>query len=315
MPTKLPDLSLPDQGGAPRSLSELAGGDPLILHTFRGHWCPKEQRFFRRLVALQDELEVGYARLASLSVDPPEVNAAFRSGLGARWTFLSDADRSAQSRLRLRETTDTVHAPYVPRVFVLLPDLTVAAEYDGYWYWGGRRPASWCASCARPRGGSGPTTTRPRRERAARLARARPRPAGGRDGRGPCRGGGRRPARLARRLAAGGQARPSRPARRPGRVLAGRPGRLGVLPPPRGARRDLRRPGGPARPPARARRGGTVDGGHHARVRRSATSAARWSRRRRSGGSPTPSRSSGAGAGCRSRRACSPAARSACPRR
>ena len=136
MPTKLPDLSLPDQGGAPRSLSELAGGDPLILHTFRGHWCPKEQRFFRRLVALQDELEVGYARLASLSVDPPEVNAAFRSGLGARWTFLSDADRSAQSRLGLRETTDTVHAPYVPRVFVLLPDLTVAAEYDGYWYWG-----------------------------------------------------------------------------------------------------------------------------------------------------------------------------------
>ena len=136
MPTKLPDLSLPDQGGAPRSLSELAGGDPLILHTFRGHWCPKEQRFFRRLVALQDELEVGYARLASLSVDPPEVNAAFRSGLGARWTFLSDADRSAQSRLGLRETTDTVHAPYVPRVYVLLPDLTVAAEYDGYWYWG-----------------------------------------------------------------------------------------------------------------------------------------------------------------------------------
>ena len=115
---------------------ELAGGDPLILHTFRGHWCPKEQRFFRRLVALQDELEVGYARLASLSVDPPEVNAAFRSGLGARWTFLSDVDRSAQARLGLRETTDTVHAPYVPRVFVLLPDLTVSAEYDGYWYWG-----------------------------------------------------------------------------------------------------------------------------------------------------------------------------------
>ena len=84
MATKLPDLLLPDQGGAPRSLSELAGGDPLILQTFRGHWCPKEQRFFRRLVALQDELEVGYARLASLSVDPPEVNAAFRSGLGAR---------------------------------------------------------------------------------------------------------------------------------------------------------------------------------------------------------------------------------------
>ena len=133
---RLPELELIDHGGAARTLTALAGGDPLILHTFRGHWCPKEQRFFRRLVALQDELEVGYARLASLSVDPPAVNAALRSGLGARWTFLSDEDRAAQATLGLRETTDTVHAPYVPRVFVLLPDRTVLSEYDGYWYWG-----------------------------------------------------------------------------------------------------------------------------------------------------------------------------------
>lgn len=138
MPTRpsLPDLELIDHTGSPRRLSELAGGDPLILQTFRGHWCPKEQRFFRRLLPLQDELEVGYARLASLSVDPPAVNAAFRAGLGARWTFLSDEDRSAQAELGLRETTDTTHDPYVPRVFVLHPDLTVRAEYDGYWFWG-----------------------------------------------------------------------------------------------------------------------------------------------------------------------------------
>ena len=134
--TSVPDLELPDHHGSPRRLAELAGGDPLVLHTFRGHWCPKEQRFFRRLVALQDELEVGYARLASLSVDAPAVNAAFRDGLGARWTFLSDEDRSAQRELGLRETTDTVHDPYLPRVLVLLPDLTVVAEHDGYWFWG-----------------------------------------------------------------------------------------------------------------------------------------------------------------------------------
>ena len=134
--SSVPDLELSDHHGSPRRLAELAGGDPLVLHTFRGHWCPKEQRFFRRLVALQDELEVGYARLASLSVDAPAVNAAFRDGLGARWTFLSDEDRSAQRELGLRETTDTVHDPYLPRVLVLLPDLTVVAEHDGYWFWG-----------------------------------------------------------------------------------------------------------------------------------------------------------------------------------
>src|SRR5436190_1496668 len=86
-----PDLELPDHTARPRLLSELAGGDPLAVITSRGWWCPKEQRSLRNLVALQDELEVGYARVVVLSVDPPEVQAAFRSGLGARFTFLSDA--------------------------------------------------------------------------------------------------------------------------------------------------------------------------------------------------------------------------------
>ena len=136
MADRLPDLELLDHSGNTRRLSELVGGDPTILQTYRGPWCPKEQRFFRTLVALQDELEVAYCRLLSLSVDPPEVAYAFRAGLGARWPFLCDAERRVQERLGLRETTDTVHEPYVPRVFVLRPDLSVHREYDGYWYVG-----------------------------------------------------------------------------------------------------------------------------------------------------------------------------------
>jgi peroxiredoxin len=131
-----PDLALPDHSGSPRLLSELAAGDPVVLTTYRGWWCPKEQAFFRRLLALQDEVEVGYARLVSLSVDPHPVTAAFRAGLGARWTFLSDPDRTALAELGLRETTDTVNNPYVPAVFTLLPDLTIHRAYDGYWFWG-----------------------------------------------------------------------------------------------------------------------------------------------------------------------------------
>jgi peroxiredoxin len=133
---RIPDLELRDHAGSVRSLSALVAGDPTIVQTYRGWWCPKEQAFFRRLVALQDELEVAYARIVSLSVDPSEVAAAFRAGLGARWTFLSDPDRSALARLGLRETTDTVHGPYVPAVFVLAPDLTVHRAYDGYWFSG-----------------------------------------------------------------------------------------------------------------------------------------------------------------------------------
>ena len=53
-----PDLDLPDHTGRPRLLSELAGGDPLVLCTSRGWWCPREQRHLRELSRLQEELEV-----------------------------------------------------------------------------------------------------------------------------------------------------------------------------------------------------------------------------------------------------------------
>lgn len=131
-----PDLRLLDHDGHERSLSELCGGDPLLLHTFRGWWCPKERAFFRELTALQDSAEVGYVRFASLSIDPPATNAAFRAGLDARWPFLSDVDGVALESLGLREVTDTLHRPYLPTVWLLTPDLTVHRWWLGYWYWG-----------------------------------------------------------------------------------------------------------------------------------------------------------------------------------
>ena len=131
-----PDLVLTDHASNERALSNLVAGDPTIVQTYRGWWCPKEQAFFRSLVALQDEMEVAYTRIVSISVDPAPVSAAFRAGLGARWTFLSDPERIAQEQLGLRETTDTVYDPYVPAVFTLAPDRTVYRAYDGYWFWG-----------------------------------------------------------------------------------------------------------------------------------------------------------------------------------
>ena len=134
--TAFPDVELTDHAGNRRRLSELVAGDPTVLQFYRGWWCPKEQAFFRGLIALQDEVEVAYSRIVSVSVDPPEVAAAFRAGLGARWTFLADPDRTVQAELRLRETTDTVNYPYAPAVFTLFPDLTIHRAYDGYWFWG-----------------------------------------------------------------------------------------------------------------------------------------------------------------------------------
>lgn len=131
-----PDLELPDHAGNTRRLSELVNGDPALLTFYRGWWCPKEQAFFRQLAQFQDEDEVAYTRMVSVSVDPPEIEAAFRAGVGARWTFLSDERRRYLDLLELRETTDATHDPYVPTVVVLYPDLRIAAQYVGYWYWG-----------------------------------------------------------------------------------------------------------------------------------------------------------------------------------
>lgn len=133
---RVPDLDLPDHDGRPRTLSALAGGDPLVLCFSRGWWCPKEQAFLRGLVRLQEELEVAYARIAVVSVDAPEVQAAFRAGLGARFAFLSDHERRWLGPLDLLETTDAVHAPYRPVALTLFPDLTIHAAYDGYWFSG-----------------------------------------------------------------------------------------------------------------------------------------------------------------------------------
>jgi peroxiredoxin len=132
---QLIDMEVPDHNGHTRRQSELAAGDPLAVNFHRGWWCPKEQAFFRRLVALQDEAEVAYTRLVSIGIDPPEVAAAFRAGLDARWTFLSDRNGATRascvcSRPRTRCTGRTC-----PASFTLHPDLRIHAAYNGYRFW------------------------------------------------------------------------------------------------------------------------------------------------------------------------------------
>src|SRR3989441_12069893 len=83
------DFELADHNGNPRRLYELVAGDPAVLQFYRGFWCSKDQAQFRGLVQLQSKVEGAYTRVISVSVDPPAVEAAFRAGIGARWTFLS----------------------------------------------------------------------------------------------------------------------------------------------------------------------------------------------------------------------------------
>jgi peroxiredoxin len=89
------------------------------------------------LTEFQRELEVSYCHLAVVSTDAPEVCGAFRAGLGATFTFLSDHERRAVAELDIIDTSDPHHPRIaVPYSFSLGPDLLVHRIYDGGWFVG-----------------------------------------------------------------------------------------------------------------------------------------------------------------------------------
>ncbi len=131
-----PDYELRDQANTPRKLSALQGDDPLILTLLRGHFCPKDRQQLHDLVAFSSKVDVGYAKLVTITTDSLlEVNE-LRAGVGAHWPFLHDARRVVQRDLEIQEYTDPTHDPMIPHTFVLKPGLIIHSIYNGYWYWG-----------------------------------------------------------------------------------------------------------------------------------------------------------------------------------
>src|SRR5271154_3271482 len=118
-----PDYELTDHSGKHRKLSELQGPDPMIVVLSRGGFCPKDRRQAEGLLQLHHEMEVGYCRLVTISTDNIIETNEFRTGIGAHWTFLSDAGRVVQKDLDIAEYTDGPHNPMIPHTIVLEPGL------------------------------------------------------------------------------------------------------------------------------------------------------------------------------------------------
>jgi peroxiredoxin len=131
-----PDITLPETTGTELALGQIARGQPLVLAFVRGWWCPKEQVRVRNLVAIQDELQREFGRIAAVTVDEPYVNGAFRAGIGADFPFLCDVDREVAGELDLLELTDETHRPFLPYTFVLDSLLVIRGIWCGFWYWG-----------------------------------------------------------------------------------------------------------------------------------------------------------------------------------
>ncbi len=135
-----PDVRLPDHTGAPLALAAIADDKPLVLAFVRGWWCPKEQIRLRNLVAMQDEIQREYGRIAVVTIDAPYVNGAFRAGLGADFPFLSDEERIVAEELDVIELTDEKHRPYLPLTFILDSRLVITRSWSGFWFWGNPTP-------------------------------------------------------------------------------------------------------------------------------------------------------------------------------
>jgi peroxiredoxin len=133
---KFPDFELVDHTGTRRKLSDLQGLDPMVLVLGRGGYCPKDRRQAEGLVQLYREMEVGYARLVTITTDNLLQTNEYRTGVSAHWPFLADPGRKVQKDLDIAEYTDPDHNPMIPHVIVLEPGLAIYKIYDGYWFFG-----------------------------------------------------------------------------------------------------------------------------------------------------------------------------------
>jgi cold shock CspA family protein/peroxiredoxin len=147
---QFPDIELPNHQNELTRLSKFTGpglldkhlgfldGYPLILVFIRGFFCPRDQQQMRQLVEFQRELAVNYGKLVTVGADPPLVQAAFRAGLGAQWTFLSDEQRTIIRQINVLDETEGEYAYRAqPYTFVLRSDLRIFKIYNG-WYFVGR---------------------------------------------------------------------------------------------------------------------------------------------------------------------------------
>ena len=137
---QFPNIELPEHTGRELSIADIASRQPLVLCFVRGWWCPKEQVRLRGLVAMQEEIQREYGRIAVVTVDEPYVNGAFRAGLGADFPFLSDERRVVAEELDLLELTDERHRPYLPFTFLLDSNTRIRRIWCGFWYWGNPTP-------------------------------------------------------------------------------------------------------------------------------------------------------------------------------
>jgi thioredoxin-dependent peroxiredoxin len=95
----VPDFTLPDQAGTPRSLSGLLANGPVVLFFYPAamtYGCTKESCHFRDLAA---EFTAAGANVVGISADPVEKQKRFDEKESLGFPLLSDPDRVVAAQL------------------------------------------------------------------------------------------------------------------------------------------------------------------------------------------------------------------------
>lgn len=119
-----PDFELPDEGGTPRRLSDLAADGPVVLFFYPAAMtpgCTAESCHFRDLAA---EFDAVGARRVGISADPVDKQKRFADKHAFDFPLLSDPDGAVATQFGVRRRF-TALSPTRRATFVIGPDLRV----------------------------------------------------------------------------------------------------------------------------------------------------------------------------------------------
>lgn len=87
----MPGFVLPDEEGRVVRSADLLRHGPLVMTFQRGHWCPYCRLTAVAVAAMQDEIEVGGARLVAIVPEHARYSKILKRSANARFPFLTDA--------------------------------------------------------------------------------------------------------------------------------------------------------------------------------------------------------------------------------
>jgi peroxiredoxin len=137
--TKIPAFHATDASGKPATLASISGKNGVVLLFFRSaKWCPYCQAQLIEFKAAQAPLEARGYRLAALSYDATDVQAAFVARRGIGYPLLSDPRSVTIDAWGLRDPQYRL-IPFAngvpkPAIFVISPTGVIQAKLakEGY---------------------------------------------------------------------------------------------------------------------------------------------------------------------------------------